>query len=109
MPFIGTAFIRAYEESGVLSLERFHVPLDLSAGSGPRSAPMGRCAIAARNNYNTIRTKLSTESFAPPKRPAARPSISEGETCCNTRGHMNMLLYIVDPTKPSPQNTNISA
>jgi hypothetical protein len=47
---------------GVVPLERLHVPLDLSGERGTFRAPVERCAIAARNDYDAIQTWLSTKS-----------------------------------------------
>ncbi|WP_029001056.1 hypothetical protein [Azohydromonas australica] len=49
-------------EQGVVPLERLHVPSDLSGERGTLRAPLERCAIAARNDYDPIYTWLSTKS-----------------------------------------------
>jgi hypothetical protein len=47
---------------GVVPLEQLHVPSDLSGENGMLRAPVERCAIAARNDYDAIHTWLSTKS-----------------------------------------------
>ena len=50
------------KELAVVPLERLHVPFDLSGEHGSFRAPVERCAIAARNDYDAIHTWLSTKS-----------------------------------------------
>ncbi len=52
----------ARKELAVVPLERLHVPFDLSGEHGSFRAPVERCAIAARNDYDAIHTWLSTKS-----------------------------------------------
>ena len=52
----------ARKELAVVPLERLHVPSELSGEHGSFRAPVERCAIAARNDYDAIHTWLSTKS-----------------------------------------------
>jgi site-specific recombinase XerD len=52
------------KELGVVPLERLHVPNELSGELGAFRAPVERCAIAARNDYDAIHTWLSTKASA---------------------------------------------
>jgi integrase len=65
LPAPGTALATAAparKELAVVPLERLHVPSDLSGEHGSFRAPVERCAIAARNDYDAIHTWLSTKA-----------------------------------------------
>lgn len=51
-------------ELAVVPLERLHVPGELSGEAGTFRAPLERCAIAARNDYDAVHIWLSTKSSA---------------------------------------------
>jgi integrase len=59
---LAAAATPARKELAVVPLERLHVPSDLSGEQGTFRAPVERCAIAARNDYDAIHTWLSTKA-----------------------------------------------